>query len=786
MIETHWPPRSPHEALLSTPGGRDRLQRLHGRVSLSPSPITRLASSQSIRSQAKERLKADIDMEDQAEDDDEDEETLQLQLREIQARLKLKRLQKKVAQTSERKDEINRVGSIALSRASSVAPSRAQSRIFERREEQLQRSKSQSHIHIPVSPIKRAHGKQLPGSPQRVLLGIDKGVKASDISLKRVPNSRKEDSSQQTTILGPFLQRTASQTSSRVYGPASINDDRPLSFNERMAALKEKDKDSLDRELRIKSNRSRAFDIDHAKLATYKDEAVEYPDAPRDAPDFSRDEVLNSYNNPNGNPPRSISTPVFQTALRKPSNTIDTATAAMHTVLTKAGNIPQRRAAKLQNDPSELTDAEATQFEPYSSLHLSKRIIPHKELARTLTGKKHFVIPDLLRIVRGPDFFGPQVEEDIVVFAIVAQKSEPRSHAQNGQNDKRGKYMVMGMTDLKWELDLFLFDSAFEKFWKLTVGTIIAILNPAFMPPPRGRAETGKFSLSLNSNANTVLEIGTARDLGFCKTIKKDGKTCTAWVDKRHTEFCDFHVNETLQKTHAKRMEVNSMNFGFKANGERKYNSRDMTGRFKRQKDAEEARKTRYDIDSHSQIFIGKRSTANLLDDSDFDPDAFHRGNTKEERMNRRILEQERERELEKKLAGMGNGAGADYARKRVASQQVDLDSSSQDAEPPPDAAALGLLDGQAKDVQLSPIKRKRSHTTSSSAAMGWGGNLSKELGRMKNGESLQPIKKKTRFVTEKGIREAGRESFGGDAMKVVTSNLDDNDDDDDLEIIKN
>lgn len=786
--EPHWPPRSPHEALLSTPGGRDRLRRLRERVSPSPSPIKRAISTPSMRTPAKERLKADMDMDMGSLDDDEDEETLQLQLQEIQARLKLKKLQKKTAQTSDTKKEINRAGSAPLSRANSAAASRAQSRMSELREERLQRSKSQASVHVPVSPIKRTQPNELPRSPQRVLLGIDKGLKGSDISLKRAPSLRKvqDETSQKTNLLGPFLQRTSSQASSRTPGltSSSQQDDRPLSFNERMAAMKKLDNDRQERELRIKKNRSMAFDIDHQKMQNLKDTAVEYPDAPRPAPEFSRDEVLNSYNRPNGNLTRSKTTP-SHSIMRSASNSTDSTSPSTRSVLTKAGDIPKRRAAKLQKQPSELTDAEASQFEPYSSVHLSKRVIPHKDLTRTLTGKKAFMIPDLLRNVKGPDFSGPDIEEDIVVFGIIAQKSEPRSHAQNGKNDKRGKYMVMSLTDLKWELDLFLFDSAFEKLWKLTVGTIIAILNPNFMPPPRGRADTGKFSLSLNSNADTVLEIGTARDLGFCKSVKKDGKTCTTWVDKRHTEFCDFHVNETLKKTHANRMEVNTMNFGFKANGERKFNSRDMTGHFDRQKKAEEEKKTRYDVESHSQIFIGKRSTVNMLDDADFDPDAFHRGSTKEERMTRRILEQEKERELRKKLGGLGSGIGADYMRRQdTSSQQPDF-SSSVVEEPPPDAAALGLLNGKAKDVQLSPIKRKRANTASSSAAVGWGGNLAKELGRMKNGESLQPVKKKTRFVTEKGIREAGRESIGGDAVKAVMNDLVDDDDDDDLEILK-
>jgi minichromosome maintenance protein 10 len=452
-------------------------------------------------------------------------------------------------------------------------------------------------------------------------------------------------------------------------------------------------------------------------------------------------------------------------------------------------DIPPRKKSIPRSNvpPGDVTEADASQFEPYSTAHLSKRIIPHQVLTRTLTGKKTFLVPDLLRTVKGPDFSGPDIEEDVVVFAIIAKKTQPMDHNQNA--NKKGKYMIMGLTDLKWELDLFLFDSAFDKFWKLTPGTIIAILNPGFMPPQKGREDTGKFSLVLNSDADTILEVGSARDLGFCKSVKKDGKTCDSWVDKRHTEFCDYHVNQQLAKTHSKRMEVNTMNFG-KGDwgGRKKYNSKDMTGYRERAKEEELKKNTRYDRESHSQIYIGKKSTVNMLDDVDFDPDAFHRGSTKEERMTRRILAQEKERDLANKLKSMGSGLGADYMRAKTQSSSNNISnpnpSSSMSEVPPPDAAALGLLSGKAANVALSPIKRKRANTVSSSAAMGWGNDLSKELGRMKNGESLQPVKKKTRFVTEKGIREAGRESLGGEVAKEMLVSFSDSDDDE-LDIVR-
>jgi len=726
------------------------------------------------------------------QEDDDDEETLQLQLQEIQARLKLKKLQKKSKQSSDTEYESTKVESAQVKRSNSVATNRAQSRLAGLREERLERSKSQTSVHVPVSPVRRARPPEPQRSPGRVLLGIDKGLKGSDVSLKRAPSLRRKDEPRDR-LAGPFLQRPVSQAAgyaSRV-GQSSRNvsqsqEDRPKSFSERMAAVRSQETERQERELRIKKNRSTAFDIDHKQMQNFKETAVELPPAPREAPSFSRDEVLNSYHKPASNMARSKTMPDLRSAMRNSSNPLDTtATASARSDSRASLDVPPKRGAKAEVSPRDVSECEASQFEPYSSTHLTKRIIPHQVLTRTLTGKKTFLIPDLLRTVKGPDFSGPDIEEDLVVFGIIASKSEPKAHQnQMSKNQKKGKFMVMKLTDLKWELDLFLFDSAFEKFWKMTPGTIIAILNPLFMPPPRGKADTGKFSLTLNSDADTILEIGSARDLGFCKSVKRDGKTCDTWVDKRHTEFCDYHVNETLKKTHAARMEVNTMNFGKGSYGSRKMNSKNMTGHSDRLRKDEEEKKTRYDKESHSQIYIGKRSTVNMLDDVDFDPDAFHRGSTKEERMTRRLLEQEKERELQRKLSEMGNGLGADYMKKGRSSQ-LDPSSSISNAEPPPDATSLGLLSGKAKDVALSPVKRKRANTASISAAMGWGSNLTKELSRMKNGESLQPVKKKTRFVTEKGIREAGRESFGGEVAKAAANDLDEDDDDDDLDIVR-
>ncbi|KAK6593031.1 primase zinc finger [Botrytis cinerea] len=820
---------SPRSAI-KYPGGRDRLRRYATGFSPTASPSKRRpAVSQTPHATGKDRMKADMYMEEMGGDDEDDEETLQLKLQEIQARLRLKQLQKKNKQSSDSEGEkIERNEqpesyrpASGLLRANSAATNRASSRLAglgaaELRERQSQRPKSRTEVNVPASPPRRVQPAELPQSPGRVLLGIDKGLKGIDISLKRAPGLRKnlESDFNNSKRTGPFLQRSQSQTGNRIPASQSFNQvERPKSFSERMAAARITDTERQERAARIKKTRSTAFDIDQKQMdreevlnslnnsngelrrhkttsnlrsipiSSNETSARPLSQGPQSSFDSSRrPEIKNSheiyaglrrgsqdsqnsldtskrlaFRNGNGSQSSQSSFDTYRSALRNgteakflsrpDSRDRRPDSQDKNTNARSFDNLNRTRSnSNMNKASSDTSDGEASQFEPYSTSHLSKRIIPHQVLTRSLQGKKTFLIPDLLRTVKAPDFAGPEIEEDVVVFATIAAKSAPRAHQDQAKNG--GKFMVLTLTDLKWEIELFLFRTAFEKFWKLTPGTVIALLNPGFMPPARGKTDTGKFSLTLSSSDDTILEIGTNRDLGYCKSVKRDGKTCDTWVNTRHTEFCDYHVNLSLTKTHANRMEVNTMSFGPKRNfggggTEQKYNSRDMAGYKQRREELKKGEKTKYDRESHSQIYIGKRSAVSLLDDVDFDPDAFHRGSTKEDRMTKQILAQEKERELGRKLGMMGGGLGADYMKRRNPVPLNPQDTMNSDRElSPPDARKLGLI-GAKPSVRLSPInKRKRANT-------------------------IGGVKKKTRFVTAKGIREAGRESLGGPELDI-------------------
>ncbi|KAL8718916.1 MAG: hypothetical protein Q9225_004019, partial [Loekoesia sp. 1 TL-2023] len=109
-----------------------------------------------------------------------------------------------------------------------------------------------------------------------------------------------------------------------------------------------------------------------------------------------------------------------------------------------------------------------------------------------------------------------------------------------------------------------------------------------------------------------------------------------------------------------------------------------------------------------------------------------------------------------------GNGMGGEYLKMKheipAASNESFAQTTTAVNQEPVDAASLGLKRNKAGSVQLSPLKKKRLGSAVEDGA-----------------------RKKTRFVTDKGIKEAGRESLGvvGSAVQKPVG-----EEDDDLDIV--
>ena len=293
-----------------------------------------------------------------------------------------------------------------------------------------------------------------------------------------------------------------------------------------------------------------------------------------------------------------------------------------------------------------------------------------------------------------------------------------------------------------------------------------------------------------------MVEIGSARDLGFCKSVKKDGQECCAWIDRRRTEFCDFHVALQLEKAKAGRMEVNgSATFAGTGGGS---GSNGNKHRFKKKSHDDEGggllkEGRQHDRQLHESYYLapsqfGLVKSASALMDGDDEPGVANteRGRSKRELNRKRVLEKSKERDLARKLGDIGNGMGSEYLRSRHANSQEtkeNLNSSqnlSDVSDAKVDAESLGLVKSRLSETQLCTAKRRRLDARSE--PVGWSSAFKSGLSRVTNSKEekgpMSPSKKKARFILEKGIREPGRESLG----KAISGNAGINDDD--LEII--
>lgn len=712
----------------------------------------------------------------QPDSDGEDEETLRLQLQAIEAKLKLKALQKKRIDSA----EADRNG--ASSRTSLATSMR-------RTDATRPQSSQEPGVEVPRSPIRARRAAEEPKSPARVMLGIDKGLTARDISLKR-PSSVLAGRTRAGSLKGSEAPKIKS-------------------FSERIAESRVRDKDREEREEKAELRRSRGFGLQNIEGLKERP-SLSRTSSSQESDTRSSREMPPPSARHHRSRLQSRSVDLKITPSPRPSSTLsfrnDTTRPVSSSSKTSSNGFGSTSIASKYAEISSRDDStNAPSFEPFSGLHLKSREMQHNVVTRTLEGKTVLTIPQLLKTVKAPAYDPPDWENDYIVLGVICYKSTPhnaknptrdqtKGSSQDNAADQSGKFMVIKLTDLKWELDLFLFDTGFSQFWKLPLGTVVAILNPDIMPP-RNR-DTGKFSLKLTSSDDTILELGTARDLDFCNAKRKDGKDCGQWIDGRKTEFCEFHIQLQVDKAKKGRMQVNTMT-GF--GGGPSSSKFGMFGGRSGAKSDELKREGKYhDRELHETIYIAPcpGGAAKLIDR---DHQNWDGGANREDRFRKQLAEREKERELAKKLGSMGDGTGADYMKLKGAGtpslptrpHPSSQSSASSRSEKPAETDFSSLLNRTSKDVSLAPVKRKRAASGKSAASsdpVGW----AFKYGRIPSPKKVvpsafrgtreaSPAKKKARLLLDgKGIREPGRESLGGlDAGLIAAL-----DDDDDLEIV--
>ncbi|XP_073407359.1 protein MCM10 homolog isoform X2 [Dendrobates tinctorius] len=185
--------------------------------------------------------------------------------------------------------------------------------------------------------------------------------------------------------------------------------------------------------------------------------------------------------------------------------------------------------------------------ERFSGLRLRKSRVSSSEMERKMDGRK------LIRLFQLKNKIATEKleDQDWVTFGVIVKKMTPQS-SNNGKT-----FSIWRLNDLK-NLDacvsLFLFGDVHKEHWKTEQGTVIGILNANPMKPKEGSDDV---CLSVD-NAQKILLMGEAMDLGTCKAKKKNGDSCTQMVNLNDCEYCQYHVQAQYKKVSAKRADLQS------------------------------------------------------------------------------------------------------------------------------------------------------------------------------------------------------------------------------------
>lgn len=193
--------------------------------------------------------------------------------------------------------------------------------------------------------------------------------------------------------------------------------------------------------------------------------------------------------------------------------------------------------------------------DPIFGLRLSTPLISSAELVERMKGRKAVTVSKVKYHLSSESS-----QDDWVIGGVLMSRSATKT------SQKGSSYCIWKLTDLGDQMNVvsvFLFSGAYKLFWKTAAGVAVAILNPGVMD---SKDSTEQATLSVD-NAQKIMILGNSRDMGKCKSTKKNGEACSNIVNLSQCEYCVYHVKQEY-KNASKRADIqsNGTSNGFASN----------------------------------------------------------------------------------------------------------------------------------------------------------------------------------------------------------------------------
>ncbi|XP_049548451.1 protein MCM10 homolog [Anopheles darlingi] len=171
--------------------------------------------------------------------------------------------------------------------------------------------------------------------------------------------------------------------------------------------------------------------------------------------------------------------------------------------------------------------------DPVFGMRIVHPLISSQTLVERMEGKKPVPFMRLRNFIETAD-----LQQDWVIGGVLVSKSPTKTTSKGKQ------FAIWKLSDLHGDVkmaSLFLFSQAYKDLWKTTEGTVVAVLNPNVLNNNNDRSSEATLSIDRSTK---VMILGQSRDLGTCRSRKKNGDRCTAIINLGQCEYCVFHIKQ--------------------------------------------------------------------------------------------------------------------------------------------------------------------------------------------------------------------------------------------------
>ncbi|XP_053676228.1 protein MCM10 homolog [Anopheles nili] len=175
--------------------------------------------------------------------------------------------------------------------------------------------------------------------------------------------------------------------------------------------------------------------------------------------------------------------------------------------------------------------------DPVFGLRIVHPLVSSQTLQEQMEGKKAVPFMRLRNFVETADLL-----QDWVIGGVLISKSPTKMTSKGKQ------FAIWKLSDLHGDIktvSMFLFGQAYKDLWKTAEGTALAILNPNVMNGNSDRNTEAAISIDRSTK---VMVLGQSRDMGTCRSRKKNGERCTAIVNLGKCEYCVYHIKQEYNK----------------------------------------------------------------------------------------------------------------------------------------------------------------------------------------------------------------------------------------------